>query len=115
MSDVDFGRQIFRKLKVDASVPVDNRVFTKKKRALRKYVADSGLTEAVKPDVRDYTLRHGKVLVEAKAAEIEPLEFRRKVESKRRFVFVTDDPCALFNIIAKQQRGGQSCSRGQRC
>ena len=33
-----------------------------------------------------------------------PLEFRRKVEKKMHFDFVTHDPDALFNIIAKQQR-----------
>ena len=33
-SDVDFCRQIFRVLKMDASVPVDSRVFMQK-RALR--------------------------------------------------------------------------------
>ena len=38
-SDVDFCRHIFRVLKMDASVPVDSRVFMQK-RALRKYVAD---------------------------------------------------------------------------
>ena len=38
-SDVGFPRQIFRVLKMDASVPVDSRVFMQK-RALRKYVAD---------------------------------------------------------------------------
>ena len=58
----------------------------------------------VRPDGRPYTLKHGKVLVEAIAAGIEPLEFRRKVENKMRFDFVTDDPDALFSIIAKQQR-----------
>ena len=41
-SDVDFCRQIFRVLKMDASVPVDSRVFMKK-RALRKYLADRGM------------------------------------------------------------------------
>ena len=41
-SDVDFCRQIFRVLKMDASVPIDSRVFMIK-RALRKYLADSGL------------------------------------------------------------------------
>ena len=34
-SDVDFRRQIFRVLKMDASVPADSRVFMQK-RALRK-------------------------------------------------------------------------------
>ena len=59
----------------------------------------------VKPDGRQYTLQHGKVLVEAIAAGIEPLEFRRKVEKKMRFDLVTHDPDALFNIIARQHRG----------
>ena len=76
-SDVDFCRQISRVLKMDASVPVDGRVFVQK-RALRKYLADSGLTDVVKLGGRSYTLNHGKVLVEAIAAGIEPLEFRRK-------------------------------------
>ena len=76
-SDEDFCRQIFRVLKMDASVPVDSRVFMQK-RALRKYPADSGLTEVVRPDGRPYTLKRDKVLVEARAAGIEPLGFRRK-------------------------------------
>ena len=42
-SDEGFCRQIFRELKIDASVPVFSRVFMQK-RALRKYLADSGLT-----------------------------------------------------------------------
>ena len=101
--DEDFCRQIFRVLKMDASVPVDSRVFMQK-RALRKYLADSGLMEVVRPDGRQYTLKHGEVLVEAITAGIEPLEFRRKVEKKMRFDLVTRDPDALFSIIAKQQR-----------
>ena len=44
------------------------------------------------------------MLVEAIAAGIEPLKFRRKVEKKMRFDLVTHDPDALFNTIAKQQR-----------
>ena len=44
-------RQIFRVLKIDASVPVDSRVFMQN-RVLRKYVADSGLTDGVKPGGR---------------------------------------------------------------
>ena len=99
----DFCRQIFRELRMDASVPVDGREFVKK-RALRKYLADSGLTEVVRPDGRQYTLRHSKVLVEAIAAGIEPLEFRREVETCMRYEIVTHDPDSLFNIIAKQQR-----------
>ena len=102
-SDVDFCRQIFRVLKMDASVPVDSRVFMQK-RALRKYLADSGLTDVVKRGGRQYTLKHGKVLVEAIAAGIEPLEFRRKVQSKMRFNLVVHDPDALFNIIDQQRR-----------
>ena len=78
----------------------EDRVFMQK-RALRKYLADSGLTEVVRPDGRQYTLKHGKVLVEAIAAGIEPLEFRRRVEKKMCFDLVTRDPDALFNIIAK--------------
>ena len=61
-----------RVLKMDASVPVDSRVFMQK-RALRKYLADSGLTGVVKPGGRQYTLKNGKVLVEAIAAGIVPL------------------------------------------
>ena len=79
-SDVDFCRQIFRVLKMDASVLVDSRVFMQKC-ALRKYLADSGLTDVVKPGGHQYTLKHGKVLVKAISAGIESLEFRRKVES----------------------------------
>ena len=51
-----------RVLKMDASVPVDSRAFMQK-RALRKYLADSGLTDVVKPGGGQYTLKHGKVLV----------------------------------------------------
>ena len=50
-SDVEFCRQIFRVLKMDASAPVDCTVLTQK-RALRKYLADSGLTDVVKPGGR---------------------------------------------------------------
>ena len=50
-SDADFCRQIFRVLKMDASVPVDGRVFMKKC-ALQKYLADSGLTDVVEPGSR---------------------------------------------------------------
>ena len=66
---------------MDASVSVDSRVLMQM-RALRKYVAASELTGVVKPHGRQYTLKHGKVLVEAIAVGIEPLEFRRKVEGK---------------------------------
>ena len=88
---------------MDASVPVKSRVFMQK-RALPKSLADGGLTEAVRPDGRQYTLQHGKVLVEAISAGIMPLEFRRKEEKKVRFDLVTHGPDALFNIISKQQR-----------
>ena len=46
-SDEDFCRQISRVLKMGASVPVDSSVFMQK-RAQRKYLADSRLTD-VKP------------------------------------------------------------------
>ena len=98
-----FCRQIFRVLKMDASVPVDSRVFIQK-RALRKYPSDSGLTDVVKPGGRRYTLKHGKVLVEAISAGIEPLEFRRKVKRETRFNLVVHDPDAPFNIIDRQLR-----------
>ena len=71
-SDEDFCRQLFLVLKADSSVPVDSRVFMQE-RALRKNLADSGLTEVEKPDGRQYTLKHGKALVEAIATGIEPL------------------------------------------
>ena len=102
-SDEDFYRQVSRVLKMDGSVPVDIRVFMQKL-ALRKYLAGSGLTEVVKPDDRQYTLKHGKALVEAIAAGIEPLEFRRKVKKNMRFDLVTHDHYTLFNIIAKHLR-----------
>ena len=73
------------------------------KRALRKYLADSGLTD-VKPGGRQYTLKHGKVLVEAISAGIEPLEFHRKVEREMTFNLVVHDTDALFNIIDQQRR-----------
>ena len=79
--DEDFCRQIFRALNMDASVPVDSRVFMPK-RTLRKCLAGSGLTSVVRPDGRQYTLKHGKVLVEAIAAGIEPVDVRRKVEKQ---------------------------------
>ena len=58
----------------------------------------------VKPDGWQYTLKHGKVLVEAIAAGTEPLEFRRKVEKNMCFDPVAHYPDDLFNIIAKQLR-----------
>ena len=74
------------------------------KRALRKYLADGGLTELFEPGGRQYTLEHGKVLVDAISAGIEPLEFRRKVENEMRFNLVVQDPDVLFNIIDQQRR-----------
>ena len=102
-SDEEFCRQTFRVLKMDASVPADSRVFMQK-RALRKYLAEIGVTEVVKPEGRQNTRKHGKVLVEARAAGIEPLEFRCKVEQNIRFDLVRHDPDALFNNIAQQRR-----------
>ena len=58
----------------------------------------------VKPGGRQYTLKHGKVLVEAISAGIEPLEFRRKVEREMRFNLVVHHPDALFNIIDQRRR-----------
>ena len=89
-------------LKIDASVPLDSRVFMRK-RALREYLAVSGLTDVVKPGSRHYTLKYVKVLVEA-IAGINPLENRRKVEREMRFNLVVHDPDALSNIIDKQRR-----------
>ena len=57
-----------------------------------------------KPGGRQYTLNHGKGLVEAITAGIEPLEGCRKVESEMRFNLVVHDPDALFNIIDQQRR-----------
>ena len=112
-SDIDFCRQIFRVLKMDASVPVDSRVFMQK-RALQKYLADSGRTDVVKPGGREYTSKHGTVLVEAIAAGIEPLEFRHKVERELSFNLVVRAPDALFNIIDEQQRD-QAVIRQRHC
>ena len=58
----------------------------------------------MKPGGRQYTLNHGKVLVEAITAGIEPLESRRKVEREMRFNHLVHDPDALFNIIDQQRR-----------
>ena len=77
--DEYFYRQIFRVLKMHANVPVVSMV-SMQKRALRKYLSDSGHTEVVRPDGRQYTLKHGVVLVDAISEEIESFEFRRKVE-----------------------------------
>ena len=57
----------------------------------------------LRPDGRQYTLKYGKVLVEALASGIEPLEFRRMVDKNIRFDLVTHDPDAMFFNIAKQQ------------
>ena len=92
-------------------MPVDRRVFMQK-RALRKYLADSGLTDVVKPGGRQYTLKHGKVLLEAIAAGVEPLEFHRKVEREMRFNLVVHDPDALFNIIDQQRRDHCTPAKG---
>ena len=88
---------------MDASMPVDSRVFMQK-RALRKNLADSGLTNVMKLGGRQYTMTHGKVLVEAIAAGMEPLEFHHKVERETRFNLAVHDPDALFNIIGQQRR-----------
>ena len=77
--DEYFYRQIFRVLIMHANVPVVSMV-SMQKRALRKYLSDSGLTEVLRPNGRQYTLKHDMVLVEAIAAGIEPSEFRCKVE-----------------------------------
>ena len=96
--DVDFCRQTFRVLKMNAIGPVDSRMFMQN-RAMRKYLADRGLTAVLKPGGRQYTPKHSKVLIEAIAAGIEPLAFRRKVKRVMRFNLVVHDPDALFNII----------------
>ena len=67
---------------MDASAPVDSMEFLKK-HALWKHLADSGLTDVVRPDGRRYTLKHDMVMVEAIAAGIEPLEFRRMDGGKK--------------------------------
>ena len=112
-SDVDVCRQIFRVLKKDASVPVDSRVFMQQ-HALPKYLDDNWLMDVVQPGGRQYTLKHGKVLIEAIAAGIEPLEFRHKVERELSFNLVVRAPDALFNIIDEQQRD-QAVIRQRHC
>ena len=67
--DENFCRQTFRLVKMNASVPVDSRVFMQM-HALRKHLADGGLTEVVKPNGRHYTLRHDNALVETVTAGI---------------------------------------------
>ena len=102
-SDVDFCRHMFRVLKIDASVPVDSRVFMQK-RTLRKCLADSGLTEVVKPGGCRYKLKHANVVIEATTAGIEPLEFLHKVQREMKFNLVVHNPDALFNIIDQHRR-----------
>ena len=103
-SDEHFCRHIYRVMKMDASVPVESRVFTRK-RALRKHLADSGLTEMVRPGGRQYTLKHGKGLVEVIAAGIKPIELRCNVEENMRFDPVTHAPDALFNTLLPSSNG----------
>ena len=86
-----------------ASALVDCRVFMQD-RALRKYFVDSGLTDVVKPGGRQYTLKHGKVMVEVMAAGIEALEFRSENGKEIRFNLLMHDHDALFNIIDQQRR-----------
>ena len=75
----DFGRQIFCLLNMYASWPVYSIVFMQKC-ASRNCLDGSGLTEVVRLNGRTYTMKHGKMLVEAITAGIESLEFRRKME-----------------------------------
>ena len=93
--DMDFCHQICRVLTIDARVPVDN---------LQKYLAHGGLTDVVKPGGRQYSLKHGKALLEAIAAAIEQFEFRHKVEREMRFNLVVHELDALFIIIDQQRR-----------
>ena len=103
-SDEEFRRLIIRVLEMDASVPVHSKVFMQN-RALRKYLTDSGLIWVVRPGGRQYALRHGKMLVEAIAVGIEPLDFRLKVEKNMRFNLVPHDPDALFNQYCQATTG----------
>ena len=48
--------------------------------ALRKYLADSGTTEVVKPGDLQYGVCRGKVLEKAVAATIEPPKFHFRAE-----------------------------------
>ena len=80
-----------------------------RKRAQRKCLADSGLTD-VKPGGRQYTLRHDKMLVEGIAVGIEPLEFRHKVEREIRFNLVVQqalNPCSRTQSSAPD--GSPAC------
>ena len=73
-SDVDFCRQLPRVMEMDTIVPAD-RTVSMQKRALRKYLADSGFPGVVKPGGRQHKLKHVKVLVEAIAVGIEHSRF----------------------------------------
>ena len=55
---------------------------------MNQHLADSGLTEVMTPDCRQYTLYRGNV----------------PVEENMQFDLVTHDPDALFNIFANQLR-----------
>ena len=70
---------MFVLLNMDTSVAVESRVIMQK-HVLRQYVADSRLTQVVTPDGRQYTLNHGKVLVERILAVIEILEFPARMK-----------------------------------
>lgn len=70
------------------------------KRALRKFLAESGLTKVGKPDGRQYTIKNGKLLVEALKTGIEPLEVRRKEERSMRSDHIMRYTDAVFNINA---------------
>ena len=58
----------------------------------------SGLTEMMEPDGRRYNPKHGKMLVKAIAAGLEPLEFHREVDKTIRFDVVIHDPggCSIL-------------------
>ena len=74
------------------------------RRDLRRYRAQIGFTDVVKPVGRQYTLKHGKVVLEAIRAGIEPLEVHHNVEREMRFNLVVQDPAAMYNIIDQQRR-----------
>ena len=74
----------------------------------RNTLTDSRFAEVVKPDGWQYTLKHGRVLAEAIAVGIEPLEFCLKEDREMRFDLVRHDPGTHFSTIAKQQRGQQT-------
>ena len=58
----------------------------------------------MKPDGHKYMIKHGKAMVDAIAAAIEPLEFRGEGGKTMCFDLLTHDPDAFFNLIATQQR-----------